>query len=167
MLPAELLPVENAAMQAIHAMAPDILVLQLPLDISRDPLKIRQHVGLKMLLNAHSTGVMAKLGRVVGNTMTRVNPGNLKLIGRATFLILSHVNDKLSPVDKISYAEANAVLFDAIAYAQNTQKTGQNSEVGLSVIRILEALRHKAYIPWEETEAILLQCGLEAYLNTF
>jgi N-acetylmuramic acid 6-phosphate (MurNAc-6-P) etherase len=40
-----------------------------------------------MLLNAHSTAVMAGLGRLVGNTMTNVSPSNLKLIGRATNLI--------------------------------------------------------------------------------
>jgi len=38
---------------------------------------------------------MAKLGRVIGNTMTNVSPSNLKLIGRATYLIQSHVNDSL------------------------------------------------------------------------
>ena len=41
-----------------------------------------------MALNSHSTAVMAKLGRVVGNTMTNVRPGNLKLIGWATYIIL-------------------------------------------------------------------------------
>jgi len=52
-------------------------------------------MALKMALNAHSTAVMAKLGRVIGNTMTNVSPSNLKLIGRATYLIQSHVNDSL------------------------------------------------------------------------
>jgi N-acetylmuramic acid 6-phosphate etherase len=50
---------------------------------------------MKMILNAHSTTVMAKLGLVVSNTMTSVRPGNLKLIGRATYLIQTHVNDIL------------------------------------------------------------------------
>lgn len=56
---------------------------------------------MKILLNAHSTAVMAKLGLVVGNTMTSVRPGNLKLIGRATNLIKMHVNDILK-LGKIS-----------------------------------------------------------------
>ena len=43
-------------------------------------------------MNAHSTAVMAKMGKVVGNTMTNVRAGNLKLIGRATYMILRHVN---------------------------------------------------------------------------
>lgn len=50
---------------------------------------------MKMILNAHSTAIMTKLGLVVGNTMTSVRPGNLKLIGRATNLIRMHVNDIL------------------------------------------------------------------------
>ena len=46
-----------------------------------------------MLMNGHSTGVMTMLGRVVGNTMTNVRAGNLKLIGRATYLTKIHVDD--------------------------------------------------------------------------
>ena len=57
-----------------------------------------------MLLNAHSTAVMARLGRVIGNTMTNVSPSNLKLIGRATFLIQSHVNDVLARPDWVEGA---------------------------------------------------------------
>ena len=53
-------------------------------------------IALKMILNAHSTAVMAKLGKVVGNTMTNVSPSNLKLVGRATYLIQLHVNDTLA-----------------------------------------------------------------------
>ena len=40
-----------------------------------DALELNRIIALKMLLNAHSTGVMAKMGRVVGNTMTAVQPG--------------------------------------------------------------------------------------------
>ncbi len=93
-----------------------------------------------MLLNAHSTAVMARLGKVIGNTMTNVSPSNLKLIGRATFLIQSHVNDVLARPDwvkerghrtPISYGEANAVLFDAIAFLKGkTDTAGQTAEVG-------------------------------------
>ena len=106
-----------------------------------------------MLLNAHSTAIMAKLGKVVGNTMTNVSPSNLKLIGRATFLIQSHVNDALSRPgwvraygrrNPITYGEANAVLYDSIAYIKSRpDMAGQTAEVGLSIIRILESLKEK------------------------
>lgn len=165
LLPSLPLSSDDPVLEVIYAEDPGALVLQLVLDTSLDPLQLRQHIGLKMLLNAHSTGVMAKLGRVVGNTMTNVNPGNLKLIGRATFLIMSHVNDRLSPENQISYADANAILFDAIEYGKQTQKVGLNAEVGLCIIRILEALKNRVASSWIEVESILQKDGLEAYLE--
>ena len=44
---------------------------------------LEQNLLLKMLLNAHSTAVMARLGRCHGNVMTFVKPSNYKLIDRA------------------------------------------------------------------------------------
>ncbi len=164
LVPSAPLSDEHPAIQTIYSLSPQAQVVQLPLENKQDPLELRQHVGLKMLVNAHSTGVMAKLGRVVGNTMTYVNPGNLKLIGRATFLILSHVNDKLPEANRISYSDANAVLFDAIEYAKKAQKVGQNAEVGLCIVRILETVRNNNPISWETAEAILQSQGLEGYL---
>jgi hypothetical protein len=125
-----------------------------------------------MLLNSHSTAVMAKLGRVVGNTMTNVNPSNLKLIGRATYLIMSHVNDTLSQkewiekygkIEPISFSEANAVLFDAMDFV-NSSNIGQTAEVSLSIIRILEAFKRKSFVSWEDALKILERDGLENYL---
>jgi hypothetical protein len=124
-----------------------------------------------MLLNAHSTAVMALLGRVVGNTMTSVNPSNLKLIGRATYLIMSHVNDTLSadewrekygPVQPLSYAEANALLFNCLE--SPVCRASERSEVELSIVRALEALRLKKFVSWEKAISIIKEQGLEAYL---
>lgn len=42
-----------------------------------------QHLIIKMLMNAHSTLVMGRLGRFEGNLMTYVRPSNYKLIDRA------------------------------------------------------------------------------------
>jgi hypothetical protein len=117
-----------------------------------------------MLLNAHSTAVMAKLGRIVGNTMTNVNPGNLKLIGRATYLIQSHVNDHLPSSKRISYGEANAVLYDAMDYTKTHPGVVPKSEVGLAIIRILEAIRGGRNVTWEEADGRLQELGLENYL---
>jgi N-acetylmuramic acid 6-phosphate (MurNAc-6-P) etherase len=127
---------------------------------------------LKILLNAHSTGVMARMGRVVGNTMTNVDPSNLKLIGRATFLILSHVNDtinrdewvqKWGETDPITYDQANAVLSEAMDYA--AERDGQISEVELAILRILEALRRDTFIGWDEALSLSETIGLEQYLK--
>jgi len=150
----------------------------IPLAISddNDPFGLRQQVGLKMLLNAHSTAVMTRLGRVIGNTMTNVSPSNLKLIGRATYLIQSHVNDVLARPDwvkqygrrePITYGEANVVLFEAIGFMKERKKTvGQTAEVALSIIRILESLRQNRGLTSEEALEIVRQVGLDRYIST-
>lgn len=137
------------------------LLIHVPITNKNDPIGLKQQIALKMLLNAHSTAVMAKLNRIVGNTMTYVSPSNLKLIGRATFLIQSHVNDALmqtSWLDKygkqspITYEDANAVLFDAIRYTSESKKMCPVSEVTLAITRILESLKQNQAISWAEAE---------------
>jgi hypothetical protein len=150
------------------------MVIRLAVSSADDPFGVRRQIALKMLLNAHSTAVMAKLGKVIGNTMTNVSPSNLKLIGRATYLIQSHVNDVLSRPQwlrqngvrqPISYGEANAVLFDSIAFMKDRSKdVGQAAEVPLSIIRILESLRQKRGVMPEEALEIVQKKGLAAYL---
>ncbi len=140
-----------------------------------DPLGINQQIALKILLNAHSTAVMARLGKVIGNTMTNVSPSNLKLIGRATYLIQSHVNDilsrpqwvKINGIQKpISYGEANAVLFDTISFLKDKkEEAGQTAEVALSIIRILESFRLRKNFPNTEALKIVKQAGLNQYLS--
>ncbi len=137
-----------------------------------DPITLRKQIALKMLLNAHSTGIMAILGRIIGNTMTTLNPSNLKLIGRATYLIMSHVNDVISQKEwtekygsrePLSFTEINAVLFDSIGYLVK-QDAGETAEVPLSIIRILESLKLKDHVSWDDARLILNSQGLENYL---
>ncbi len=166
--------VEASLRKAAPAGAPAPRVVPLRIGAINDPFALRQQVGIKMLLNAHSTAIMAKLGKVVGNTMTNVSPSNLKLIGRATFLIQSHVNDALSRPgwvrangrrNPITYGEANAVLYDSISYIKGrTDMAGQTAEVGLSIIRILESLKQKRGLPNAEALDILRKTGLGDYL---
>ncbi|MBA7605606.1 N-acetylmuramic acid 6-phosphate etherase [subsurface metagenome] len=149
-------------------------IIVLTMSRKDDPLNLRRHIALKMVLNAHSTAVMAKLSRVLGNTMVNVNPTNLKLIGRSTFLILSHVNDivsrnewknKYGKTKPIKYADANAILFSAMRFVRKLEKTGQTPEVPLCIFRVLETLRQKKCISWEETFFILENEGFENYLQ--
>ncbi len=152
--------------------SPIVVTVRVP--VAGDPFGLGQQIATKMLLNAHSTAVMAKLGRVIGNTMTNVSPSNLKLIGRATFLIQSHVNDVLAQpgfvkaqgnCNPITYGEANAVLFDAIGYLRDKpQRAGQTAEVALSIIRILESLKEQRGITQDEALALVNSVGLRAYL---
>jgi N-acetylmuramic acid 6-phosphate etherase len=148
------------------------VVIHFGLSQTGDPLGINRQALIKMLLNAHSTAVMARLGKVVGNTMTHVNPSNLKLIGRATYLIRSHVNDTISTEEwrqkfgrrePVTYAEANAVLYDAMEFV--AKRGDQLSEVELSIIRVLEALKKKQFIGWEESLRVQENIGLESFLE--
>ncbi len=152
----------------------DILVI-LPLESQNDPLFINRLIALKIILNAHSTAVLARSGRVAGNTVTAVDPDNLKSIGRGTFLLLSHVNDVLKRPDwvkrhgimePISYGEANALLYDAIGFMKGRrERLDQSYEVALSIIRILESLRLNKAISLDEAWAIIRDMGLQQYLN--
>ncbi len=141
------------------------IVVEIPVDYTYDPLQVRQQVALKMALNAHSTAVMAKIGRVEGNTMINVQPSNLKLIGRATYLIMSHINDHLPQSKHVNYEEVNALLFDAISYCKTTPKEGQTAECSLVIIRALEALKNDRIISWKDSEALLEEYGLPGYLH--
>ncbi|MGD1008755.1 MAG: hypothetical protein ABR951_01230 [Candidatus Aminicenantales bacterium] len=151
-----------------------VVLVQVPASGPGDPFGLNGQVAVKMVLNAHSTAVMAKLGKVIGNTMTNVSPSNLKLVGRATYLIQSHVNDVLGQAawgraygrrKQISYGEANAVLFDSIAYLGSRQKeAGQTAEVAFSIIRILESLKQMRAVSHDEALEIVRTTGLAAYL---
>ncbi len=166
--------IEASLRKTAPAGAPAPRLVPLRIGGANDPFALKEQVGVKMLLNAHSTAIMAKLGKVVGNTMTNVSPSNLKLIGRATFLVQSHVNDALSRPgwvrafgrrNPITYGEANAVLYDSIAYIKSRpDMAGQTAEVGLSIVRILESLKQKRGLPNAEALDILKKTNLADYL---
>ncbi|HPW16862.1 MAG TPA: hypothetical protein PLP83_00630 [Candidatus Aminicenantes bacterium] len=153
-----------------------LVVVPVHVRTAGDAFGVRQQTAAKMLLNAHSTAVMAKLGKVVGNTMTNVSPSNLKLIGRATYLIQSHVNDVLARPEWVSahgarepitYGEANAVLYDSIAFlAGRPAEAGQTAEVALSIVRILESLGRKRGVGPAEALEIVRTVSLSDYLKT-
>jgi len=150
------------------------LVLSLRVPGEDDAFGLNQHIALKVLLNAHSTAAMARLGRVVGNTMTNVSPSNLKLIGRATSLIQSHINAVLARPQwvqrfglrrPVTYGEANAVLFDSIRFiTDRAREAGQTAEVGLSIVRVLESLKQKKGLAAEAALTLLKSKGLARYL---
>ena len=131
-----------------------------------------------MLMNAHSTAVMTMMGRVVGNTMSNVRAGNLKLIGRATYLIKMHVDDvvkrgwkklglsDLDPTSNLSlqYEEANAVLFDTLEYLTSFEERTQESPVPISIIRVIESIRLNKFVDVSEADMVYAEWGLEKYL---
>jgi N-acetylmuramic acid 6-phosphate etherase len=153
----------------------DVSVI-IPISIRNDPLGLNQLIALKIVLNAHSAAVMARMGKVIGNTATNISLHDLKNIDRATYLIQSHVNDvlsrphwvKLYGVQKpISYGEANAVLYEALSFTENKRgRIDGEAEVALSVIRILESLRLKKPFSLEETFDVVQNKDLNHYLKT-
>ena len=179
---AELVLVSVSARPLASEVVRDAAALPRPVPViavtvpQRDAFELDQTIALKMLLNAHSTGVMAKRGRVVGNTMTSVQPGNLKLIGRATWLILSHVNAVLETpawrsahgaTEPLSYPEANAVLFEAIEQRRNAPGASGLPEVELSVVAVLDALKAGAPVDWSAAATRLRTGGLSHYLAPY
>ena len=168
-------PLADAAREALDAVAPRAQVLDVALP-GGDALELDRIIALKMLLNAHSTGVMARLGRVVGNTMTAVQPGNLKLIGRATFLLQSHVNAVLASEAwkrahgaraPLGYADANAVLYDAIEARRASPALASSPEVELAIVRVLESLRLDRAIGWDDAAALLRERRLDDILAAY
>ncbi len=168
-------PLDSDVLRDVAALPRPVPVIAVTVP-QRDAFELDQTIALKMLLNAHSTGVMAKLGRVVGNTMTSVQPGNLKLIGRATWLILSHANgvletpawrDAHGATAPLSYAEANAVLFEAIEQRRNAAGASGLPEVELSVVAVLEALKTGEPVDWTAAATTLRAGGLNHYLAPY
>jgi len=86
-------------------------------------------VAVKLVMNALSTCTMVRLGRVMGNTMIYVVPGNLKLIDRATRYI--------SKLAGLHYERANELLFEVIEYVEPRMKSDQAYPpvVGMAVLR--------------------------------
>ncbi len=140
-----------------------------------DPMAINRLIALKIILNANSTAIMARTASVIGNTVTVADPKNLKSIGRATALVLSHVNDVLKKPDwvnrhgiqkPISYGEGNAVLFDAIRFMESKgEGPDKGFLVAFSIIRILESFRLNRPCSYVEASAIIRTLGLQRYLK--
>lgn len=165
-----------ANLSAIQKLAPPSRRITLDLPKANDPLNLGRTLALKMLLNAHSTAVMARLGRTVGNTMTAVQPGNLKLIGRATYLLQSHVNSVLNSdrwqrehgtTPELSYAEANAAVFEAIKQRSQLPEGLQLPEVELAIVAVLEKLAGGADLNWNKAAQTLKAEGLNGYLSAW
>jgi len=152
----------------------DVLII-VPIDSKNDPLGVNQCIALKIILNAHSTAVMTRMGRVIGNTTVDVSLHSLKNIDRATYLVQSLVNDvlirpqwvRLYGIQKpTSYGEANAVLYEALSFMEDKRgRIDGAAEVVLSVVRILESLRLKKPLFHEEAMKIVQGKGLRQYLR--
>ena len=79
-----------------------------------------EHLGLKMMLNVLSTGVMARMGRITGNWMTNVAMSNKKLIDRSARIV--------SDVCGISYESAMEEIHYSRALLEAEGKQGSPTQ---------------------------------------
>ncbi len=88
-----------------------------------------EHLFLKLLLNAHSTLVMGRLGRFESNVMTWVRPSNYKLIDRAI-----RYTESLLDREKIhlSYSDIAHAIFE------NAARLGSSESVVLASVESLK-----------------------------
>jgi N-acetylmuramic acid 6-phosphate (MurNAc-6-P) etherase len=114
------------------------------------------HVAVKTVLNALSTCVMVRLGRVMGNFMIWVVPSNLKLIDRATRYV-----QKLAG---LPYEEANRLLFEVIEYIEPRMKADQAYPpvVGMAVVRARRGLGNEQAEEWLRVEGVARMKKVEA-----
>ena len=76
--------------------------------------------------------------------MTNVRAANLKLIGRATYLAKTHIDDiirraKIQGCSSIEYSEANALMFDTMEWLDQNDRS-QESPVPLTIVRAIQGL---------------------------
>jgi N-acetylmuramic acid 6-phosphate etherase len=87
------------------------------------------HLVLKMILNAHSTLIMGRLGRYEGNIMTYVRASNNKLIDRAIrYIDLLLENKRIN----LSYSALAYILFEMI------EKTPADQSIVLATVAEIE-----------------------------
>ncbi len=89
------------------------------------------HILLKLLLNIHSTMIMARLGRTTSNFMTYVSPTNGKLIDRSARYALWLLQQ--NSIHSISYEQVVFELFKQLEQLQ----TGESV-----VLKTFAALKH-------------------------
>ena len=99
-------------------------------DLPASPLRLWEHLAVKLVLNTVSTATMVRLGRVIGNAMVWLSPSNKKLIDRGSRLI--------SQVTGCSYERACEVLHEAMEEVARRSRAGQEppSPVALAIEKI-------------------------------
>jgi N-acetylmuramic acid 6-phosphate etherase len=90
-----------------------------------------EHLFLKMLMNAHSLLVMARIGRIESNVMTWVRPSNNKLIDRAIRYVEYLLKKRGHP--QFSYEDICHQLFLEV------EALGEGESVVLNTVRSLTA----------------------------
>ena len=99
-------------------------------DVPASPLRLWEHLAIKLILNTLSTATMVRLGRVIGNAMVWLSPSNKKLIDRGCRLIARETG--------CTYEHACEVLHETLEEVTQRQQAGEEvpSPVALAIERI-------------------------------
>jgi N-acetylmuramic acid 6-phosphate etherase len=99
-------------------------------DLPASPLRLWEHLAIKLILNTLSTATMVRLGRVIGNAMVWLSPSNKKLIDRGCRLIVHETG--------CTYEHACEVLHEAIEEVARRSRSGAEvpSPVALAISRL-------------------------------
>lgn len=111
----------------------DFSLPSLPVGGASMPLRLMDHLAVKLTLNTISTGTMVLLGRVSGNWMSWVELSNKKLLDRGIRLI--------AELGKLEYPAAGELLFKTMAEVEARAQPGQER---IPVVKVaLESLLEK------------------------
>jgi N-acetylmuramic acid 6-phosphate etherase len=101
--------------------------IHIPCDLPASPLRLWEHLAVKLILNTLSTATMVRMGRVIGNAMVWVSPSNKKLIDRGCRLITQQTG--------CTYEHACEVLHEAIEEIGRRAQAGEEvpSPVALAI----------------------------------
>ena len=104
--------------------------IHVPCDLPASPLRLWEHLAIKLILNTLSTATMVRMGRVIGNAMVWVSPSNKKLIDRGCRLIAQETG--------CTYEHACEVLHEAMEELAERSKRGEEipSPVAVAIERI-------------------------------
>jgi N-acetylmuramic acid 6-phosphate etherase len=111
--------------------------IHVPCEVPASPLRLWEHLAIKLILNTLSTATMVRLGRVIGNAMVWVSPSNKKLIDRGCRLIAQQTG--------CTYERACEVLHEAMEEIGQRAQTGEEvpSPVALAIERIASSNKEK------------------------
>jgi N-acetylmuramic acid 6-phosphate etherase len=114
----------------LAAALPAATLVTLPVPDAPFLLDPMTRIGVKMVLNALSTCVMVRLGRVLGNRMICLVPSNLKLIDRST----RYIRD----LAEVPYDDACRALFEVIHYVDARRQAGKAypAPVGVATMQL-------------------------------
>lgn len=108
-------------------------VFDFPCDLPSSPLRLWEHLAVKLILNTISTATMVRMDRVIGNAMVWLSPSNKKLIDRGSRLISQQTG--------CTYDQACIELHIAIEQVQSQQEQGK--EAPSPVALTIETIRAK------------------------